>query len=299
MNIISQGSCHWASQQTSRTYYPCDLFLAIAAKNTLNITGSLEPSSQAFLIEAVVSGLGGTYTCLGTVPAPNKITCRYRNHWLIEPIMRAQPCMVSPKPAKVKERNGNPYRLVLSLCTYVLALAHQLASISLHWSVFRFERLRLSTTLPSLGLLGSHTEKSRRNWIINWIQVWIAPWVADQVLTILLYASVPSPWAHPVHHVKSCPEGIIWYKDLVKSTDCQLFFIALSPKDSDDTGWPRERVGVLEPPWWMTTMSKVPQGCQLVVWGLGNAKDHGKKPWVVNCSSLALGKHHGHWDKGV
>lgn len=75
------------------------------AKTHYNIAGRLEPSSQAFLIRAVVSDSWGTHTCNETVSAPNKMTRKFKSYWLIEPLMIAQHVWQDPWSQRMLKRD--------------------------------------------------------------------------------------------------------------------------------------------------------------------------------------------------
>lgn len=80
----------------------------------------------------------------------------------------------SPKPEKVKKRVENyPIAWDGVFAGKHLFLVCQLASVSLNWSVFRFEGLRLSATLLSLRLLGSRqaTEYKELNCMLYSVQI--------------------------------------------------------------------------------------------------------------------------------
>lgn len=105
MNIISTGLLSVERSSRLPEYITFVNYSSAMAKTHYNIAGRLEPSSQAFLIRAVVSDSWGTHTCNETVSAPNKMTWRFKSYWLIEPLMIAQHVWQDPWSQRTLKRD--------------------------------------------------------------------------------------------------------------------------------------------------------------------------------------------------
>lgn len=108
MNIISTGLLSVERSSRLPEYITLVNCSAMAAKHTLKYCWEAEAFLQGFPDTGCCFRLKRHTVLQRPVPAPNKRTWRFRTYWLIEPIMMVQQWMArSPKPEKVKERDGN------------------------------------------------------------------------------------------------------------------------------------------------------------------------------------------------